>query len=492
MGESTSSGDAGNGTELWRLGAVEASRLIHNRQLKPSELMEAVVGRIEATNPHLNAITVDLTEQALDAARRADDVVAGRGDESTLPALFAIPVTIKENVDMAGQSTTNGVPALADLVAEADAPLVRNLTRAGAIIVGRTNTPEFSMRATTDNPLRGRTYNPWGDDISPGGSSGGAGAACAAGMGPIHHGNDIGGSLRFPSFANGTVTVKPTSFRVPVFNSTATAERGPLAQAMSVQGVIARHATDVRAATQAMIEPDPRDPHCPPVPWYGKEVDDPTVAVTTQTGGYAMHPGIAALLDRAADQLRDAGYRVVEADPPPILDAAKGWFSVGTTELKVMFEQPLREMGSPVISEIFDHYFALSELLDLPGYIADSGHRTALMRQWNLFLDTYPLVITPFMMRPMFDWDHDTRGLEAVRDLFTSCIYSTGINYLGLPAGVIGMDLVENRPAAIQIVGRRFREDLICDALEAIEDRNGVMSRRLWDREARPAADDPR
>lgn len=486
MGESTPSADAENRGELWQLGAVEASRLIHNRQLKPSELMAAVVARIEATNPDLNAITVDLTETAMEAANRADEVVAGRGDESTLPALFAIPVTIKENVDVAGQATTNGVPALVNLVAAEDAPLVRNLTRAGCIVVGRTNTPEFSMRATTDNPLRGRTYNPWGGDISPGGSSGGAGAACAAGMGPIHHGNDIGGSLRFPSFANGTVTVKPTSFRVPVYNSTASAERGPLAQAMSVQGVIARHAVDVRAATQAMIEPDPRDPHCPPVPWYGPPLDDPTVAVTMETGGYELHPGIAELLVRAADQLRDAGYRVVEADPPPIVDAANGWFSVGTTELKALFEQPLREMGSATVSEIFDHYFALSELLDLPGYITGSGQRTALMRQWNLFLDRYPLLLTPFMMRPMFDWDYDTRGLEAVRDLFTSCVYSSGVNYLGLPAGVIGMDLVEQRPAAIQIVGRRFREDLICDALEAIEVRNGVMAHRLWGREEAP------
>ncbi len=106
------------------------------------------------------------------------------------------------------------------------------------------------------------------------------------------------------------------------------------------------------------------------------------------------------------------------------------------------------------------------------------------MREWSIFLDEYPLLITPFLMRSTYDWDYDARGFDEVEDMFASAIYSTGINYLGLPAGVIGMDLVEDRPAAIQIVGQRWREDIVCDALEAIEERNGVLAHRLWEREA--------
>src|SRR5204862_6572028 len=128
------------------------------------------------------------------------------------------------------------VPALEKVIAPDDAPLVRNLRTAAAIIVGRTNTPELSMRATTDNPLHGRTRNPWHPDASPGGSSGGAGAAAAAGFGPIHHGTAIGGSLRIPAFANGAATIKPTPGRIPAFNPSATIERGLLAQHTSVQG----------------------------------------------------------------------------------------------------------------------------------------------------------------------------------------------------------------------------------------------------------------
>lgn len=471
-------------SELWMISAVEGADRVARREIKPSEWMASVVARIETTNPKLNAITMDLSDQAMAAATEADGRVAV--PPADLPPLFGVPVTIKENIDVAGQPTTNGLPAFEGLVATENAPLVDRLSEAGAIVVGRTNTPEFSMRATTVNPLRGRTFNPWGEDISPGGSSGGAGAAAAAGMGPIHHGNDIGGSLRFPSFANGVTSVKPTSCRIPVFNSTAAAERGPLAQAMSVQGAIARHTADVRAATRLMIGPDPRDPMSPPVPWNGPPVtadgEPITVAVTSESGGYDLHPGIAALIDRAAAQLADAGYRVVEADPPPIIDAARGWFSAATTEMKTTFDKPLRTFGSDTIVQIFDWYFELSELLDLDGYITTIADRTALMRDWNRFLVDHPLIVTPFLMRPMFDWDYDATGLDAVADLFASAIYSTGVNYLGLPAGIIGMDLVDERPAAVQIVGRYFREDVICDALEAIETANGVLAHRLWNR----------
>ncbi|MGB5755413.1 MAG: amidase [Acidimicrobiales bacterium] len=467
--------------ELWRSGAAELATGIREKRYKPSEVVDSVLARVADRNGDLNAISYLLADEARAEAVAADAAVAA-GDD--LGPLHGVPVTIKENVDQAGLPNPNGVPAFADLIATEDAPLVRNLRRAGAVIIGRTNVPEFSMRATTDNPLRGRTRNPWGDPISPGGSSGGAGAACAAGMGPLHHGNDIGGSLRFPAMANGVTTVKPTSNRVPVYNSSAAAERGPLAQVMSVQGIIARHADDVRLATSVMIEPDPRDPLSPPIPFRGPSLDAPiTVAVTTETGGYDIHPGIVELLERAAAQLGDAGYRVVEADPPPVVDAANGWFSTGATEMEATLLPPIREHGSPIINEIFDNYFKMSTLLDRDGYIGSFADRTRLLRDWNLFLDRHPLLLTPFLMRPTFDFDYDERGFTEVKDLFDAAVYSTGINYLGLPAGVIGMDLVEDRPAAIQIVGRRYREDLICDAMAAIEQRNGVLVHRLWERE---------
>lgn len=354
---------------------------------------------------------------------------------------------------------------------------------AGVVIFGRTNTPEFSMRGTTDNPLRGRTFNPWHDEASAGGSSGGAGSACAAGMGPLHHGNDIGGSLRFPSFANGTVTVKPSSFRVPTFNSTWTADRPLLSTIMSCQGVIARHAADLHVATKAMIKPDSLDPYQVPLPWEGADAPK-KVAFTTESDGYPIHDDIVAMLHTAANLLRDAGYEVDEVETPSMKDAAAEWFRAGSTEMNLSLKPAIDQFGSQDIQNIFDWYFELSELLDLEGYVAAMGKRGGILRDWSLFLDQYPLVLSPFLMRPMYDWDYDARGLTEVEDLFGSAIYSTGVNYLGLPAGVIGMDLIDDRPAAIQVIGRRYREDLIVDALEAIEERNGVMAHRLWDRDA--------
>ncbi|HCV20061.1 MAG TPA: amidase, partial [Gammaproteobacteria bacterium] len=179
--------------------------------------------------------------------------------------LHGVPVTIKSNIDVAGKPTPNGLPAFKDLIAPADSPVVSNLKKAGAIIIGRTNTPELSMRLTTDNPLHGRTFNPWHENASPGGSSGGASAAAAAGFGPIHHGNDIGGSLRCPASNCGLSTLKPTFGRVPTYLPTAPVERGLLAQLMSVQGVICREVRDLRLAMKVLAQGDARDPFWMPV-----------------------------------------------------------------------------------------------------------------------------------------------------------------------------------------------------------------------------------
>ena len=469
-------------SELWKLSAVELAGAIRSREVTATEVTQSVLDRINDRNPQLNAIVFDLSEQALVQAAEADAAVA-RGD--ALGPLHGVPVTVKENVDQLGTPTTNGVPAFAQVMPSDDSPMVRNLRRAGAIFVGRTNTPEFSMRGTTDNPLRGRTFNPWDSEASPGGSSGGAGSAAAAGFGPIHHGNDIGGSLRFPAFANGVTSVKPTSFRVPVFNPSATAERGPLSQAMSCQGVIAREARDVRLGTQVLIQPDPRDPNSPPVPWRGSPVPEPiSVAVTTASAGFDIHPGIVDLVDRAAQLLADAGYRVVRADPPPILEPAQAWFKTGTTELQVLLDPAVQAYGSDDIKKVFRHFFEASEIQDRDGYITHLADRTRMMRAWNLFLDQYPLLITPFMMSPLYSWNFDLGEFGDFKYFLDTSVYSFGLNYLGLPAGVIGLDLVHGLPAAIQVVGQRFREDLICDALEAIEAGNGIMAHRLWAREA--------
>jgi amidase len=468
------------GEALWQASAVEIAAGIRAKRFSCSEVMASVVERIRVLNPKLNAIVLDLTDQAIAQAAAADRALKSLAEPGPL---FGVPVTIKINIDVEGQATTNGLPALANFIAPGDSPVVRNLRRAGAIIVGRTNTPEVSMRATTVNPLHGRTWNPWHPDATPGGSSGGAGAAAAAGFGPIHHGNDIGGSLRIPAFANGVATLKPTPGRIPAFNPSATVERGLLAQLTSVQGAIARTVEDVRLATRVMAAGDSRDPCWVPAPFDGEPLVRPIrVAVTRKSHGYPIHPGIIRLIDRAAGYLSDAGYDVVDVEPPSIMEPARGWFTVLVTELKETLGPIVDQLGSDEVRQIFGWYYELGTILDLEGYRAGLSDRTRMMRAWNLFLDTYPLVLTPFLMRPTYPWNYDAQGRMQVKDLFDAAVYSYGINYLGLPAGVLPIDLVEDLPAGVQLVGRRFREDVILDAMAVIEKSAGRLVNRLWAR----------
>ncbi len=462
---------------LWQYSAVDLHQGLTRRDFSAEQIMVSVIERLKTENPTLNAVVFDYSEQALVAAQQVDDRIQ-RGQP--LRKLEGIPVTIKVNVDYEGTPNTNGLPLLANNLSPDNSPIVQNLLNEGAIIFGKTNTPELSMRITTDNPLHGRTQSPWGEKVSPGGSSGGAGAACAAGIGPIHHGNDIAGSLRFPASCCGCATVKPGLGRVPAFNPSATGERGLLSQLMSVQGPIAREVKDVRLALEVMAQSDPRDPWWAPVPFYGSSTAGPIdVAVIKSSEGYPIHPEVLAAIDHAAGVLENAGYRVQEVSAPSVMPAASAWMNVSLFEIKAGLDALARQHGSTTLQNIFDYYYAMSEMVDAQGYMQGIADRSGIIRPWNVFLDQYPLVLTPFLMRPTYDYDED-ETFAGAKDLFDAAVYSYGINYMGLPAGNVPMGLIEGRPSGVQIVGQRFREDMILDALEVIEDAVGVLSTSLW------------
>ncbi|MEM9198986.1 MAG: amidase, partial [Pseudomonadota bacterium] len=337
---------------LWQLSAAETSAAIRDGNLRAGDVTEAALARMEAINPALNAVVESLADEARAQAEALDASDAPKGP------LHGVPVTIKVNVDQKGHATTNGVPALRDMIAPDDAPVVRNLKAAGAVVIGRTNTPEFSFRADTDNPLYGRTYNPWGRHLSAGGSSGGAGSAVMAGIGALAHGNDIGGSLRFPASANGAVTVKPGLGRVPAWNPSQKAERGLLAQSMSVQGLITRSAADLHLAMPALIAPDPHDPFHVPLPWRGAPMQTPIrVAVTREDFGFGLHPEVATALDKAASALSNAGYAVEEVEPPLARETGEVGYRALMGEVKALLGSDIRTYGSETLNAIFDEYY---------------------------------------------------------------------------------------------------------------------------------------
>lgn len=252
---------------------------------------------------------------------------------------------------------------------------------------------------------------------------------------------------------------------------------------MSVQGAICREVKDVRLATEVMARADPRDPWWSPVPFHGVKIDTPIkVAVTRESHGYPIHGEILAGIDRAAGYLRDAGYIVEEVEVPSVLPAAKAWFNVALFEVKQGLGALAEQYGSDTIRNIFQYYYDMSDMVDLAGYMAGVAERTGIARQWTTFLAEYPLVLTPFLMRPTYDYDHDETYAGA-KDIFDAAVYSFAMNYMGLPAGNVPIGLVEGRPSGIQIVGQRFREDLILDALEVIEQNVGILAHQLWARE---------
>ncbi len=204
------------------------------------------------------------------------------------------------------------------------------------------------------------------------------------------------------------------------------------------------------------------------------------MAVTRNGHGYPIHPGISQLIDRSAGYLCDAGYEVVEAEPPSIMEPARGWFSVLLTEIKATLGPMVDQSGSDDLRRIFGWLYEIGEILDLDGYRAGLADKTRMMRAWNVFLDSYPLVLTPFLMRPTYPWNYDALGRAQTKDLFDAAVYSYGVNYLGLPAGFVPVDLVEDLPAGVQLIGRRFREDVILDAMAAIEQRAVRLVSRLW------------
>ncbi|MET0677981.1 MAG: amidase family protein [Bradyrhizobium sp.] len=464
---------------VWQWTALQTAAAIRSGAISSVEVVEAHIARMGEVNPKLNAVVVDLSEDALKAAKAADKALAKKGEPG---ALHGVPITIKENVDYEGRPNPNGVAAQMNIIAPSDAPVVRNLKKAGAIVLGLTNTPEFSFRGFTENPLHGLTLNPWDPEITCGGSSGGAGSAVAAGIGTIAHGNDIGGSLRWPAHCNGVVTIKPTQGRVPAFNESAAAERPMLAHLMSAQGPLTRSVADARAALEVMSQRDPRDPWWVGAPLVGPKPKGPIkVALAKLPDDMNVAPSVRTALRQAADHLERSGYRVSEVEVPDINGVWQTWCDIIANETATLQEAAMLKVTSPDFHAAWGGIKAKANTLDLPGWMRATAARNGHIRAWQMFFEDYPVVLAPTTVQPTPGPHEDTISTERTLELFWNDLrFISAINVLGLPGAVVPVALHEGHPIGVQLIAGRYREDLALNAAEAIEKRAGPLAPQLW------------
>ncbi len=463
---------------IWRWDATRMAQAIARREVSSGEAVASCLARLDAVNPRLNAVTVTLGAQARAAAARADAAVA-RGD--ALGPLHGVPVSIKENIDQAGCATTNGIVAFRDLVAAEDSPVVANWTRAGAVVVGRTNTPGFSFRLDTENDLRGLTYNPWSATHTPGGSSGGASSSVAAGITPLAHGNDIAGSVRYPAYACGLVGLRPSFGRVAAFNPSAGAERSMSSQLLSVQGPLARTVRDIRLGLAAMAARDPRDSWWIGAPLEGPPLPRPLrVAVVTEPehlGGTPLHPAVAAALRQAAGWLAEAGYEIVDTPTPGFTRAMELWFAMQMPEIRLFLWPAIEQFGDLGIRRAMRLMLDAHPAADGAPYMKALAARAGVVRAWQLFFEQVPLVLAPVCSQPVYERGFDVHSVERTAEMWRECATLTAVPVLGVPALAVPTGVVDGLPMGVQILAARFREDLCLAAGEAIEARSGMAAR---------------
>jgi amidase len=458
--------------EIWKLGASDLAQAIRKRELKSREVVEAFLSRIADVNPKLNAITVTLADSALAAADEADRATVRGG---VLPPLHGVPITVKENVDVAGSATTQGIVAMAEAVPPVDAPHIAQLRAAGAIPFARTNLPDFGLRWHTDNALRGATKNPWDASRTPGGSSGGEAAALATGMTPLGVGNDLGGSLRWPSYCCGTAAIRATLGRVPDHSSLAPADPTAALQLMAVQGPMARHVRDLRLALSCMSAGDARDPWSTPAPLQGPAAPK-RAAVCADPGGMGVDPHVSDAIRKAAAALKDAGYDVEEVDLPMVPEATATWAGILVTELVYTLQPVLQQIGSADANRFLAAVMEAIPPVGLPEYVGLFSQRNGIARAWAQFHERYPVVVGPVATIPPFAAGQDLGGAQAARTILEALRLTVTVNLLGLPAAAIPVGVANGLPQGVQIIGGRYREDLCLDAAEAIEARLGVIT----------------
>ncbi|MFE1598274.1 amidase family protein [Methylobacterium sp. ID0610] len=467
------SDDAPATGDLWRLPATRIAAMVAARQVAATDVARSALRRLEAVNPAINAVVECRPDAVLEAAAAVDAAIAA--GEPAGP-LAGVPVTIKVNIDQRGYPTTNGLTLQHDLVAKTNSPVVDSFLAAGAVLLGRTNTPAFSYRWFTSNRLHGATHNPRRRGLTPGGSSGGAAASVAAGIGAVAHGTDIAGSIRYPAYACGVHGLRPSFGRVAAYNASGR-DRAIGAQLMAVSGPLARTVGDLRLALAAMARPDSRDPWWVPAPLQGPPVPL-RAALCLRPDGMDTAPALQdALLDAAAT-LRDAGWMVDEVEAlPPIADAAAVQVTLWMGDDYAGQAAAAEREGDPGAIAALAGQKDFAASIGLPEFSQALVRRIGIAREWLAFTDRYPLVLLPPSAELPFEDDLDLRSPADYRRVWTAQMPMIGLPVTGLPGLTLCTGLLaDGTPTGIHLVAGRFREDVCLAAAEAIEARRPPLT----------------
>jgi aspartyl-tRNA(Asn)/glutamyl-tRNA(Gln) amidotransferase subunit A len=453
--------------ELCYMPATELGAAIRAKQISPVEVTDAVLTRLERLNPKLNAFCTITAAAARAAAKEAEAAVM-RGDP--VGALHGIPVSIKDLVATQGVRTTHGSKLYEEFIPDEDAPVVERLKRAGAIILGKTNTPEFGHKAITDNLLFGPSRNPWSLEHTPGGSSGGAAAALAAGLGPLAVGTDAGGSIRIPSSCCGTFGLKPTLGLVPyapIFGGLET---------LSHVGPMTRTVRDAALMLTSMVGADPRDPSS--LPAVGAEeftaldqvIDGLPVAWSPDWGYAAVDPQVRQVAAAAAMRFAELGCHVEEAHPG-FPDPAETYQILSTASRAARVAERW-----PAERDRVDPSFAIQVEAGMRWSAVDFVKAANVRRTLNdvfvRFFTRYDLLLTPTMSAPpppiKVEAHEEIAGRKVTRLgwlAFTFPLSLIGYPAASVPCGWTG----EGLPVGLQIVAPRLADALVLRAAAAFE-----------------------
>jgi len=451
-------------TELWALTATELSKLIRSKKVSAVEVTRSVLERLDAVNPAINAVVTQMPEEAISVAQSVDKKI---GNGEAVGSLAGIPVTIKTNVDQIGYANTNGLKIQKDNITDQDNAVVNNLRRADAVFVGRTNTPAFSMRWFTRNTLHGHTRNPVNPDLTPGGSSGGAAAAVAAGIGPIALGSDIAGSIRYPAYACGIQGIRPSLGRVPSLNPCA-ADRHLGAQITAVQGPLARTIDDLELALHAMAARDIRDPWWTPAPLKFGDFEK-KVAICVNPDGLETETDIENALRESAAKLKDKGWSVTEIPCPPLRTPAEMQLLLWMSEMRRNGSKLVEKENDPDANFVFAEFQKHFPAPDLDGFLDLLQARAAFTREWMQFTDEYPVVMIPVSATLPFKDNLDVESSESLAKIVEAQMTQIGLPFMGIPAIAVCTGRVKQTPVGVQLVAGRYREDILFAAARDIE-----------------------